>query len=141
MPKKKNRELTPKQKKFCDYYVVHLDATRAAKEAGYSEKTASVLGYQLLQNPLLQIYISKRMESLSKRIEVTQEMIVNELRKIAFGDLRSVSQWNAGGVEIKASTFAHNTNASKNVIFLPPAILILIAQSKDFPIFYISQNQ
>jgi len=33
-------KLTPKQKRFVEEYLIDLNATRAAKAAGYSEKTA-----------------------------------------------------------------------------------------------------
>ena len=36
----KKDQLTPKQKKFCDKYLKLGNATQAAKNAGYSEKTA-----------------------------------------------------------------------------------------------------
>ncbi len=42
-------KLTPKQKRFVAEYLVDLNATAAAKRAGYSEKTAEQVGYQLLQ--------------------------------------------------------------------------------------------
>ena len=34
-------KLTDKQRKFCDEYLVDLNATQAAIRVGYSEKTAS----------------------------------------------------------------------------------------------------
>ena len=43
-------ELTNKQEFFCDEYLVDFNATRAAKVAGYSEKTARSQGQRLLTN-------------------------------------------------------------------------------------------
>ena len=37
--------LTPKQERFVQEYLVDLNATAAAKRAGYSGKRASELGY------------------------------------------------------------------------------------------------
>ena len=48
MPKDK---LTPKQKKFCDEYLKLGNATQAAKNAGYSEKTAYRTGADNLKVP------------------------------------------------------------------------------------------
>lgn len=42
--------LTPKQRKFCTYYVETGNATQAAKRAGYSERSASALGRVMLTN-------------------------------------------------------------------------------------------
>lgn len=40
--------LTEKQKRFCDEYLVDLNATQAAIRAGYSEKTAKQIAQQNL---------------------------------------------------------------------------------------------
>jgi phage terminase small subunit len=47
---KTQSKLTPRQKRFVDEYLVDLNATRAAKRAGYSPKTTSaqVIGSRLL---------------------------------------------------------------------------------------------
>ena len=41
--------LNEKQEKFSQAYVLHLNATEAAKAAGYSEASAYNQGYRLLQ--------------------------------------------------------------------------------------------
>lgn len=40
--------LTPKQQRFVDEYLIDLNATQAAIRAGYSEKTAKVIAAQNL---------------------------------------------------------------------------------------------
>lgn len=50
--------LTPKQKKFCELYIINGgNATKAAKEAGYSERSAHALGQKLLTQDIIQRYI------------------------------------------------------------------------------------
>ena len=44
MPKYKNNGLSPKQKLFVNEYLVDLNATEAALRAGYSPKSAKVIG-------------------------------------------------------------------------------------------------
>ena len=39
--------LTPKQERFVQEYLVDLNATAAAKRAGYNEKTAYSMGQQI----------------------------------------------------------------------------------------------
>lgn len=51
--------LTPKQEKFCQEYLKDLNATQAAKRAGYSEKTARVQSARLLSNVNIQNYIQQ----------------------------------------------------------------------------------
>jgi len=46
------RPLTAKQQRFIDEYPVDLNATQAARRAGYSPKTAFVIGYENLKKDL-----------------------------------------------------------------------------------------
>lgn len=78
--------LTEKQKRFVAEYLVDLNATQAAIRAGYSEKTAEQIGYQLLQKTSVQAAIQEAQDERSKRTEITQDMVVNELVKVAFAN-------------------------------------------------------
>ena len=61
--------LTPKQQRFVEEYLIDLNATQAAIRAGYSEKTARSIGQRLLTN----VDIQKAIEGAqSKRAEQTQ---------------------------------------------------------------------
>lgn len=51
--------LTAKQQAFCEEYLIDLNATQAAIRAGYSEKTASEMGYENLSKPQISECISK----------------------------------------------------------------------------------
>lgn len=79
--------LTKKQKLFIEEYLIDLNATQAAIRAGYSEKRASELGYQLLQKTTVSDEIQKRMKDREKRTEITQDMVLKELAKIGFADV------------------------------------------------------
>lgn len=81
-------ELTPKQKKFCDEYLIDLNATQAAIRAGYSRKTAVAIGAENLRKPQIQTYIQDRRVAISQKTEITQERIIEEYAKIAFADIR-----------------------------------------------------
>lgn len=71
--------LSAKRKAFCDAYLANgMNATRAAKEAGYSEKTAKSQGNRLLTFVDVQEYIKKRTE------ELTRERIVSGDEVLAF---------------------------------------------------------
>ena len=61
-------KLTPKQKKFAEYYIKCGNATEAAKKAGYSEKTAYAIGQENLKKPVISQYIAKRMEKQDKAL-------------------------------------------------------------------------
>lgn len=79
--------MTDAQKRFCDEYLIDLNATRAYKVA-YSrckkDETANVNGSKLLRNTKVQEYISKKQKEIEKRTEVTQDMVIKELAAIAF---------------------------------------------------------
>lgn len=76
--------MTAKQKRFCDEYLVDLNATQAAIRAGYSKRTANEQGARLLANVSVQEYIESRKRDREKRIEVTQDRVIEELSYIAF---------------------------------------------------------
>lgn len=78
------QKLTEKQKRFVQEYLVDLNATAAAKRAGYSPKTASEQGARLLVNVKVQEAIQKAMEKRQNRVEITQDRVLQELAAIAF---------------------------------------------------------
>lgn len=79
-------KLTAKQQRFCDEYLIDLNATQAAIRAGYSEKTAMEQGYQLLQKTSVAEYIAERKADRMERTEITQDMVLKELANIAFSN-------------------------------------------------------
>lgn len=79
-------KMTDKQKRFCDEYLIDLNATQAAIRAGYSEKTAAEQGARLLINVKVQEYIQERKDKRIKRTEITQDMVLKELAIIAFSN-------------------------------------------------------
>ncbi len=78
--------LTERQQRFCDEYLIDLNATQAAIRAGYSEKRASEQAYQLLQKTTVQDYIRKKKMERIERTEITQDMVLRELALIAFSN-------------------------------------------------------
>lgn len=86
-----NVKLTEKQKRFADEYLIDLNATRAYKEAYTSckkEETARVNGSKLLTNTNVKAYIDDKIKNRSERTEITQDMVVKELAKIAFANIK-----------------------------------------------------
>ncbi len=77
-------KMTAKQMRFCDEYLIDLNATQAAIRAGYSEKTARSQGQRLLTNVDIQKEIEKRKTDRVERIEITQDRVIEELSYIAF---------------------------------------------------------
>ena len=93
-----------KRERFVTEYLLDLNGTQAAIRAGYSAKTANRIANELLSKPDIQAAISAAQEQRAKRTEITQDLIVRELAKIAFGDPRDVMTWGPDGVRLRAST-------------------------------------
>jgi len=105
-------KLSQKQQRFVDEYLVDLNATQAAIRAGYSKKTAASQGERLLRNVEIQLLIQERMAERGKRTEISQDSIVKELARIAFGDPRKVMEWGPNGVKLRPSTELSDEDAA-----------------------------
>lgn len=77
-----------KQERFAREYIVDLNATAAAKRAGYSQKTAYSAGHALLKNPDVKKKISEFQHDLQKRTEITAEKVIQELAAIGFSNIQ-----------------------------------------------------
>lgn len=74
--KAKSDKLTVKQKRFAEAYLKLGNATAAAKEAGYSAKTAKSIGQENLTKPAVSAYITKRLAEIdAKKIASADEVI------------------------------------------------------------------
>jgi len=96
-------KLTPKQQRFVEEYLIDLNATQAAIRAGYSKKTAEVTGSRLLRNAKVKEAIKQAAKERSERTGVTQDMVIDQLRKIAFHDIRDVVEWKNNKIRIRDS--------------------------------------
>lgn len=81
-----HRELTDKQAAFVDEYLVDMNASAAARRAGYSEKTAGYIGHENLKKPKIKEKLAKRRAQRQQRTEVTQDMVIEGLLKEARRD-------------------------------------------------------
>ncbi len=71
--------LTPKQARFVEEYLIDLNATAAAKRAGYSERTAYAQGQRLLKNVEIAAAIQKAQEARSERTRIDQDWVIERL--------------------------------------------------------------
>lgn len=72
-------KLTAKQQRFCDEYLIDINATQAAIRAGYSPKTAAQAAARLLTNVKVQEYIEKRMAEKEKALIADQDEVLKYL--------------------------------------------------------------
>jgi len=66
--------LSEKREKFCQNYVLHRNATKAAAAAGYSETSSANQGYRLLQDTLVQERIKELTNEISTDVDVIKEI-------------------------------------------------------------------
>lgn len=103
--------LTDKQERFCQEYLIDLNATQAAIRAGYSEKTAYSIGGQNLKKLEIQKKISEMKEERSSRTEITTDRVLEGIANIAFWDDTKPAAINGiGAATPDESGGAHVTN-------------------------------
>lgn len=77
-------KLTEKQKRFCDEYMIDLNATQAAIRAGYSKKSAYSIGQENLTKPVIKAYIDAALAKIhnERTADVTEvlEYLTSVLR-------------------------------------------------------------
>ncbi len=111
-------KLTNKQRKFCLEYLKDFNATRAAKDSGYSIKTAGAIGTENLSKPIIQEHLTAVTTKAEQKAEIDIALILKHLYDMAFfdpvtllderGDLLPVSEWPPGagtliqGLEIES---------------------------------------
>jgi phage terminase small subunit len=85
-------KMTGLLKLFCEEYVAteSLNAGQAVIAAGYKVKSthnADKIGWQNLQKPKVRAYIAELMAERSKRTQITADMVLQEIAKVAFINL------------------------------------------------------
>lgn len=88
--------LNPKQEAFVREYLVDLNATQAAIRAGYSEHTAKAQGSRLLTNAAVGAAIAKAQARRANRLEITQDMVLQELAHVGFARITDLVTWDEG---------------------------------------------
>lgn len=132
---------TQKQQQFIEEYLCDFNAARAAREAGYSEKGARVIGSNLLSNVNIKDEITRRLEER----KITAPVLVDRLRKLSTVDLTKyvvkrektitnkdgdtwteeyttvdIEAMKADGVASWIKTIRNNSNGSQTIEFHDP---------------------
>ena len=78
-------KMTEKQKRFCDEYLVSLNATQAAIRAGYSPHYANTNASKLLQITTIKDFLQKRMAEKEKELIADQDEVLKYLTAVMRG--------------------------------------------------------
>lgn len=106
-------QLNDKQKRFCEEYVIDLNATQASIRAGYSVKTAGSIGNNLLKKIEIQNEINALNRKRSVKTGITADKVIAELGKIAFADIKNYLSFDENGVKFKESNEVDGTLISE----------------------------
>ena len=81
-------KLTEKQKRFADYYIETGNITEAATRAGYSKKTARVIGQENLLKPAIKGYIDEKLETMQDERTASAKEVLEFLTKSMRGEIK-----------------------------------------------------
>lgn len=75
-------KLTPKQQRFCDEYLIDLNATQAAIRAGYSKNTANEQAARMLAKVSIKEYLKERMAEKESELIASQDEVLRYLTSV-----------------------------------------------------------
>ncbi len=99
----KGKNLTVKQARFVEEFLVDGNATQAAKRAGYSKHTAKVIGSENLSKPAIAAEIAKGRAARSLRTQITADDVVQRLQLLATAELPNAASWDNDSVDLTDS--------------------------------------
>ena len=123
----KERPLTGKQQRFCEEYLVDLNATQAALRAGYSAKCINFQGPKNLVKPCIRNEIQRLKAERSERTQVKADAVVLELAKLAFSNIEDYLTVDEDG-ETKLKNFE---GIKREVLAAVESIKISTTRNKD----------
>jgi phage terminase small subunit len=81
--------LTPRQKRFCEEYVISLNGSKSAIKAGFSKHSAGVQSTRLLKNVNVQNYIKDLQKDIEESSRMKAHDVVRDLCKLADWDIKT----------------------------------------------------
>lgn len=82
--------LTLMQRNFIDEYLIDHNSAASARRAGYAASVAKETARRLKGHPVIAREISRREEDRARRVDISTDQIIRELKAIAFFDVRSL---------------------------------------------------
>lgn len=88
--------LNNKQIRFCEEFVIHHNASKAAASAGYSTNNSKAIGYQLRNNPEIDNYIKQLEKERQEELGINRTALLiesNKIAKINIKDFMTISHY------------------------------------------------
>jgi phage terminase small subunit len=86
------QEISAKQARFVEEYLLDANVREAARRAGYNE----LVGYRLMRRPEVAQAIRRDQDARAVRLQISADRIIAELAAIAFSDITQVMDWGPG---------------------------------------------
>lgn len=103
-------KLTAKQERFVEEYLIDLNATRAAIDAGYSPKTAKVIGHENLTKPYISAAIAEAKLIRSEETKIDAAYVLRQATKLHERCMQEISP-------VRTSTGAQLRDEDGNPVF------------------------
>ena len=95
-------KLRAKQQRFCEEYLVDLNATQAAIRAGYSVKSANRIASKNLSKLVIKKKIQELQAKARELTDITKEEILSELAAILRAKITDYLQFNGKQIVFKS---------------------------------------
>lgn len=82
--------LTPQQERFCQEYIVDLNATQAAIRAGYAANAAKVQASRLLTKANVKERVAALQQTVADKAGISAQWVLEEFKKVAGADTRKL---------------------------------------------------
>ena len=93
---------TERQFAFIREYSVDLNATEAARRAGYSKLSAERIAYALLhEHPAVAAQIEAEKARRAEKKRITADRVMEELGRMAFSNIRDYVAWGPKGMSLR----------------------------------------
>lgn len=102
--------MNPRQRRFCEEYLLDLNATQAAIRAGYSNKTARSQAERLLTKVDISMAIENLIQERKERTQRDADEVIHRLWVIVEADVRKL--FNEHGVALTPEKFDKDTAAA-----------------------------
>ncbi|USS45092.1 terminase small subunit [Burkholderia glumae] len=86
----KTQKLTPKQLAFVGEYLIDLNASAAARRAGYSERGAGQMGDENLKKPQIAAAIASAMKARGERTRLTADRVLELAESMLLADVNAL---------------------------------------------------
>ena len=93
-------DLTPKQRRFVEEYIVDLNGTAAARRANLDTVWPRQIASELLAKPDIQAAVAAAIEARSQRTRITADQVLREYAKLGLSDIRRAVDW-GGAVAVR----------------------------------------